>query len=204
MIEMFVAWALTTLVSAFVGSYLAGYLKQKGQNLATHEDIDKLVDQVRVVTKTTKEIEAKISDEVWDRQKRWELKRDLLVDMLKKISNLQGALQRLHAVRLTNKESGDPENVTRVEVTHASTLGFNTALGEYDQAKLVVDLVCGLEVKRTLLYYEKIVSDTGQAVIGGDVAAFGRTQKEILIKETAVVNAVRDELGSGSLIPPMK
>jgi hypothetical protein len=39
-------WGLTTLVSAFVGSYLAGYLKRKGENLATHEDIGKLVDRI--------------------------------------------------------------------------------------------------------------------------------------------------------------
>lgn len=29
----FVMWGLVTLVSAFIGSYLAGYLKKKGENL---------------------------------------------------------------------------------------------------------------------------------------------------------------------------
>lgn len=60
-----------SLVGGWLGAYLGSYLKKKGENLATHEDIDKLVDQVRAVTQTTKEIEAKISNEVWDRQKRW-------------------------------------------------------------------------------------------------------------------------------------
>ena len=65
-----IAWGLTTLVTAFVGSYLAGYLKKKGENLATHEDIDKLVEQVAAVTTASKKIEAQISDSVWNRQKR--------------------------------------------------------------------------------------------------------------------------------------
>jgi hypothetical protein len=47
--ENLLALGLTTLASAFIGSYLASYLKKKGENLATHEDIDKLVDQVRAV-----------------------------------------------------------------------------------------------------------------------------------------------------------
>ena len=55
-------WALMILpfVSAGVGAYLGSYLKKKGENLATHEDIEIVLDQVRKVTQTTKEIEAKI------------------------------------------------------------------------------------------------------------------------------------------------
>jgi hypothetical protein len=64
---------LTTLASAFAGSYLAGYLKKKGENLATHEDIAKLVEQVSAVTKATKHIEARISNETWRRERRSDL-----------------------------------------------------------------------------------------------------------------------------------
>jgi hypothetical protein len=204
MIETYVVGALSALFGAFVGSFLSGYLRQKGQDLATHEDIDKLVDQVRAVTKTTKEIEAKISDEVWDRQKRWELKRDLLIEMVKKVTSLQEALNHLYAVRLTNKESNDPQHPSRLEATHKSTARFNLALAEYNQGKLVVDLVCGVKVKGALLHYEKRVTDTAQAVMGGDLAAFEKASMETLTKETAIVNAVRDEIGSGPLVPSLK
>ena len=34
------------LVSAGAGAYLGTYLKKKGENFVTHEDIDRLVDQV--------------------------------------------------------------------------------------------------------------------------------------------------------------
>jgi hypothetical protein len=128
--------ALGVVVGAF-GGYLKAYLSQKGQNLATHEDINKLVDQVRAVTTTAKQIEAKISDDVWDRQKRWELKRDLLIDIVRKTIAMQVALQRLYAVRLTTKDSSDPENPARLEATHKSMAAFNDAVTEYDQGKLV-------------------------------------------------------------------
>lgn len=42
--------ALTTLLSAFLGSFLGGYLKRKDKNLATHQDIDKLVAQVAALS----------------------------------------------------------------------------------------------------------------------------------------------------------
>src|ERR1700688_645275 len=66
-----VGCGLAIILAAFLGSFLPGYMKKKGENLATHEDIKLLTDQVAAVTTTAKEIEAKISSEVWDRQKRW-------------------------------------------------------------------------------------------------------------------------------------
>jgi hypothetical protein len=83
--------ALTTL-SAFIGSYLGAYLRKKGENRAIHEDIAKLVDQVSAVTKATKDIEAKISNEVWKRQKRWELKREVLFEAAKRLAEVDDAL----------------------------------------------------------------------------------------------------------------
>jgi len=40
--QMDIPWwavAVAPLISAAVGAYLGGYLKKKGENLATHEDI---------------------------------------------------------------------------------------------------------------------------------------------------------------------
>jgi hypothetical protein len=78
------------------GAYLGSYLKRKGENLATHEDIDKLVDQVAAVTTTTKEIEAKISRDLWDRQKHWEAKRDILFDAAKRLHDVENKLSSLY------------------------------------------------------------------------------------------------------------
>jgi hypothetical protein len=76
-VEPLIIGTLTTLLGILVG-YLTGYAKKKGENRAIHEDLGKLTDQVAAVTKTAKEIEAKISSDLWDRQKRWELKREVL------------------------------------------------------------------------------------------------------------------------------
>ena len=45
MAELLVVF-LATMLSSGVGAYVGAYLKRKGENPATHEDIDKLLDQV--------------------------------------------------------------------------------------------------------------------------------------------------------------
>jgi hypothetical protein len=84
-------WVLSVLAGGFIG-FLTEYLRKKGENLATHEDIALLVDQVRAVTTATKEIEAKISTEAWDRQKRWEMRRDVLFEATKRLAAVREAL----------------------------------------------------------------------------------------------------------------
>ncbi|HVW10944.1 MAG TPA: hypothetical protein VHC90_20295 [Bryobacteraceae bacterium] len=49
-IQTLATYAVTTFVTAGIGAYLASYFKKKGENLATHEDIGKLVDQMKAVT----------------------------------------------------------------------------------------------------------------------------------------------------------
>ena len=70
---------IITAICAGGAAYFGAYLKKKGENLATHEDLNGLVKQVEAVTQTTKMIEYAISNDIWDRQKRWEMRRDTLM-----------------------------------------------------------------------------------------------------------------------------
>jgi hypothetical protein len=79
-------YGLLTIIASGLAAYLGSYLKKKGENLATHEDIDKLLAQVTAVTQATKEIEAKISVDVWERQKKWEIKKDALLEAVKELA----------------------------------------------------------------------------------------------------------------------
>src|ERR1017187_3205456 len=97
-----------TAVLAGGGAYLGSYLKKKGENWATQEDIDKLVKQVAIVTQTTKEIEAKITNEVWERQRKWDLKREALFEAMKELATVLYTIGRLEAAyRIRNKYAPD-------------------------------------------------------------------------------------------------
>ena len=54
-------WILAFVVGLFSWSFLPGYMREKGKNLATKEDLQELARQTRILTQTTKEIEARIS-----------------------------------------------------------------------------------------------------------------------------------------------
>jgi hypothetical protein len=81
------------IIVLWIKSYFGPYLTQKAKNLATHEDIQKLIDQVR----ETERVKAEISDSMWDRQSRWTYKRDLYVKIVETMTTLIGLETRLRA-----------------------------------------------------------------------------------------------------------
>lgn len=106
-------WGLTTLVSAFVGSYLAGYLKKKGENLATKEDI-------RELTQVTKEIEAKIDDRVWNRQRQWEMKKEIFIEATRIVAKADETLARTVTLYLSGR-------LTRTEIDRCEEYWYQLA-----------------------------------------------------------------------------
>src|ERR1700739_889785 len=98
--------ANASLVGA--GIYLSAYLKRKAEGLATKEEFEDLKKQTAELTRTTKEIEAEVSTGIWDRQKRWEMKREVLFDAAKHVAKIETALSNLNSAHVTadkNKNS---------------------------------------------------------------------------------------------------
>lgn len=58
------------------------YASERGKLLAQFHNLDRLVEQTEALTATTETIKSRISDEVWDRQKRWEAKQKAYVELL--------------------------------------------------------------------------------------------------------------------------
>jgi hypothetical protein len=179
---------------AGAGAYLGSYLKRKGENLATHEDISQLVTQVRAVTTATKEIEAKISDEVWDRQKRWELKREVLFEATKQTAILKDKLTALHGFYQTEKISTLPSSTERHEKRVRVTAEFNGAANDFQQATMLVGLVCGEELERSLLLFVRFASHLAETISNGQPEAFMTSTKELAAHMNALLDAMRKEL----------
>src|SRR5437899_431119 len=102
---------LSAAVGAF-SAFVVSYMQEKGKNLATKEDVQNVVSQMSAITAATKKIEAEISDKVWDRQKRWELRRDVAFEAAKATGVAKDALTKMHAVYMTEKQAaaqGKPE-----------------------------------------------------------------------------------------------
>ncbi len=113
---------------AGIASYLGSYLKKKGENLATHEDINKLVDQVSAVTAATKQIEARITraSRVHERQ----------LDILGKLySNLYAAQAYFQGMMRTGRAQNEaPPEVYAPKVAEAVEI----ARTEFLNGKLLI------------------------------------------------------------------
>ena len=182
-------------VAAGLGAYLGAYLKKKGENLATHEDINRLVDQVSVVTRTTKEIEAKISNDVWDRQKRWELKRDILFNAMKRIVDIDNALLGLDSFLSTSSNDDEDPNAW-TEIRHSKVKQWSAAAEAFDETRTLVAVVCSAEtchaVEEFAVFASHIASKIAQ---DDDTKIYGSSHSELYKKILGLRMAVRKELG---------
>lgn len=129
-------------VGGGAGAYFGSYLKRKGENVATHEDIDKLVAQVAAVTKTTKEIEAKISTEVWDRQKQWEIKKEAVFEVLKAAGSLHSTIGSLHATYQATPGDALHETQSRLDAYNE----FSKAHSDFTRAAGLASIVVNKNV----------------------------------------------------------
>jgi len=141
-------WGITALMAGF-GAYFGSYFRKKGENLATHEDIGKLVDQVRAVTMTAKEIEANISDRSWNRQKHWEMKREAIFSVMASLGRADEALHTFALAAKALNESKEP-GFLRGAVQEARNESYRE-IEDFDMKRALALIVCGKEMNDTLM-----------------------------------------------------
>ena len=97
--------------------FLGAYLKKKAEHFATNEDFQALTEQLRRTTRATEEIKAAISSDVWLRQQRWDLRRDIYSRLLTGLDDLVRALdERIAALERLEASPTGPERRHATEV----------------------------------------------------------------------------------------
>jgi hypothetical protein len=134
----------TTALGAGVGAYFGPYLNKKGQNLAKHEDLGKLVDEVKAVTEATKKIEREISVGLWDKQKRWEMKREVLFEAARRVSQIDDAMLSYSVIKKedrarqkawTAQKPSPEEEVTWGQAKNERLMKWSKASSEFDESR---------------------------------------------------------------------
>jgi hypothetical protein len=184
-------WMVTVLLSLLIGGYLKGYMKKKGENLATHEDIDNLVDQIRAVTQTQKDIEAKISGELWDRQKRWELKRDILIEAVRALAEVDDSLLSYSTVLKTN----DPD---WNEAKHERQQRWSRASSAFEGTRLLIAIVCDETTKEVFDNFGVLANQIAAGISQKDASIYDNSRKDVALKLFATRAAARKEVGTAA------
>jgi hypothetical protein len=186
---------VTTALGAGVGAYVGAYLKKKGENLATHEDIDKVLVQVAAVTTTTKEIESKISDDMWQRQRKWDVKREALFEAMKELGGVDYGLTGLDAAFRAARLSGTPNVGQWAKLQEDATDEWNAALLSFKRAKNLALIVCGDEVKKVFHQVEMTIIRLANGTVAGGPDTVGKSYPQLKEEMRLLIEAVRRELG---------
>lgn len=135
------------LVTAVFTPFLKGYSNTKGVNLATHEDIEKLLEQVKATTEATKAIEARIDEQVWNKQRQWELKRDILLDAIRSISTFEGAMMEFAAVFQTANKPDNATDDAWVAHKNEALMKWTNASRQFENARTLAAVVSGRDLR---------------------------------------------------------
>ena len=80
---------LNAIVVGFWKPWLSAYGGEKAKNFARKEDLDLILAEVRAVTITQKEIELKLSGDLWQRQMQWNETRTVYGNLIAVLHKLQ-------------------------------------------------------------------------------------------------------------------
>ena len=174
--------SLLTLLAGLFGGYLGAYMAKKGENKAIHEDIEKLVDQVKAVTTTTEEIKSSISTEAWKR----DLKKEACYELLKQLEPLSAVLAQLLAA---HQQQDDPEFVRQTQIE------FAKAYGRYMNAQIVVEMVGSEHLRTALRTVTHSVHVSHGFIKGKLIGDAWASLREFSAANEALMNACRKELG---------
>jgi len=188
----FPTWLLTA-ISAGVAAYFGSYLKEKAQNFATKEDIEKLVAQGAAMTQATKAIEERISDEFWNKQRVWEMKRDALIELLSAVHEMADALLELSVFEESARnlpQLAAEVAPQRLERSRRYTASFKS----FTEQRIVASVTCGEQVNAIAL---KVGGDAlaMRLALEKDVTEFLRASVGFNKKKDLLAVAIREELG---------
>jgi len=189
------AVAVASFLSGGVGAYLGSYLRKKGENLATHEDIDQLVDQVRAVTTATKQIETKISSDLWDRQKQWELKREILFDAAKQLAKVDNKLLSLNTFWQHRSQGQIEDEGSRVQLEHTYVTEWQDCMQSFDETESLIWATCSRQTMQAFAALGDLLRQIAKQIVNGDLEAYAKSKVQRLQTFSSARVSIRLELG---------
>jgi hypothetical protein len=185
---------------AIFGYLFKGYGSEKGKNIAIQENIDKLAEQMRILTDAQKRIEATISHEVWGQQKTWELKRDAALELMRIFGSILEKLQNFFSAATEEKRAettADAEIKKNAKDAYDDAYkDFRNVLTKFWQQEQIAKLVFPVEIHQKLdamqtgffkLLREVVASRTVTNV-------YASLHAELLAKQEDLAKALRLDL----------
>jgi hypothetical protein len=147
---------------------------------------------MRAVTQATKEIESKISNEMWDRQKQWEIKKDAIFDAMKEMGRVENSLIELMARYIAFKSEIVAEDERQARVDAGTR--FQQALMSLNRANVLLALVCSDEVRNKISVIVGIGTNVRKHLSTNDVNEANKRTQELMDALSELTFMIRAEL----------
>jgi hypothetical protein len=132
----------------------------------------------------------------WGRQRRWELRRDMTLDAVRALADLEDALMDLNTA--FQQPKGIPTEEAQVALTSRrfdAMQRFRERSAAYKRANIVIDLSVGGDLSKRLSEYFQLALPHAREVLSRR-ESYLKTEhrKELALRENAAIMAARDAL----------
>lgn len=187
--------SLVAIAFAGWGSFLGAYYKKRGENLATKDDFNSLLNQIEATTEATKKIEHHISDEFWNKQRVWEMKRDTLFALLQSMRETEASVLALAAlIAVSPQQPNLSEDVLLREMAKALRAYLDSTT-TFEHKRLMAAVVCGPRLNESAWQIHRQMTDYYLTIqdpkTGPDPHFPNSLEPSIAVLESAI----REELG---------
>lgn len=138
-------FGLGVVVASSISSFLGAYFRRRGEDVAALKGIEKL-------TATVENIKAAISDDVWDRQKQWEMRRDAVSDAWRALRELETSLINLRSAFSRPIPDNEELKGSMLSMRYQAAAEFNACNTKYLHAKDFADWSSGKSFQNILLH----------------------------------------------------
>ena len=137
-----------------------------------------------------------ISDKVWDRQKQWELRRDLILEAVRALGELEYSLIELDAAYLVQVSDQENLEANKGISCHDKIMGFIECDAKMYRAKFAVRLVVGNELHNAITERVNEMRSLSVRIRHGDSLCLysPETKKSHIQGMESVLSAARKEL----------
>ena len=147
------------IVALMLKSFLSSYMAEKARNLATREDFDLLLEQLRKTTQETESIRNELSSRHWLRQQNWSRREQFYLDLLSELTKLQASLTDRNAYFM---EPGAEYNSSIPEQPHYLKL-MEQGHAAYQRIQELVGPAAVFLSERSVNILRKLIGDYWEA-----------------------------------------
>jgi hypothetical protein len=159
----------------------------------TKKYFDDLKERTQQLAQATKEIEAKIDSQMWERRTQWELKKDTVISLVQTMDAAKDALMRYAARRDSVKLAAiDPNRFDTV--MEAATL-WNEKSSDFDTKRAVAALICGSDLNDAFWKVQQSLRSGYSDLSKGKIPSYHEVGAEIRDRIILAIALSRKELG---------